>query len=240
MRNRTPRIVQGTTWQGRALWVLLLLLMLSLLLHYTDGGSNTAAVIEEATDTTEVVMLRQKLTAIQEQRQALRRRVALLERSGQIDREAAQQLSDELKIERGERLKLKQEMAILKRILSTSVESEGVNIQAFKLEKKDQVGRFHYRFTIRQALKDAGLATGWIYLSVDGASEEEGEVSFSLAELTEGGDEKLKMRFRHFQDLEGDIDLPEGFLPHSVIIDIRPTNKKLPPLKKRFDWLVTG
>ncbi len=104
--------------------------------------------------------------------------------------------------------------------------------------KRSTANRFRYRFTVSQALKGAARVTGWIYIEVVGERGEE-EVTLSLQELS-GGSEKLKMRFRHFQDIDGEIDLPEGFLPRSMVVNIKPTNKKLPPLKKRFDWLVAG
>ena len=59
-------------------------------------------------------------------------------------------------------------------------------------------------------------------------------------ELTEENTELLKMRFKHFQDLEGVVQLPEGFTPRKMIVEIKPNSKKLPPVKERFDWTVTG
>jgi len=72
---------------------------------------------------------------------------------------------------------------------------------------------------------------------VDGVNGEE-PAWLPLREITEGNTEKVKMRFKHFQEVEGVIQLPEGFTPLKVIIEIKPSNKKLPELKRRFDWVV--
>ncbi|MEJ1353789.1 MAG: hypothetical protein ROD09_18895 [Candidatus Sedimenticola sp. (ex Thyasira tokunagai)] len=240
MSYDTPRITQGSDWRIKVLWVLLLsALLLSLLSYYGGGNSVHQQVAGSSDQASRVKALEQKQSVLEAERQALRKQVALLERSGQIDREAALQLGVELKSEQEERIKLAHELSLLKRIVSSSVTTEGLYVQGFKLDKKAGKNRYHYRFTVSQALKDAGTATGWIHIEVEG---ERGEVvsTLSLQELSDGGSEKLKMRFRHFQDIDGEISLPEGFLPRSMIVNIKPTNKKLPPLEKRFDWLVAG
>jgi len=52
--------------------------------------------------------------------------------------------------------------------------------------------------------------------------------------------DRIKMRFRHFQDIEGTLKLPKGFDPKSILIKVEPVSKRLSPFKKQFNWLIAG
>lgn len=246
MKYKTPRIVQPG---GRAiyLWVLLAILLLSSLLigWWLSGVGFDFASPQVAPDPDRPALLariqwqEQSISDMETERTKLRAQVAALERAGQIDREATRRIQEELRVFQDERRKSEEELALLKSIVATGVKKEGLYIQGFKLEKAAGAGSYRYRFTVSQALKSAGTATGWIFIHLEG--EENGEEKvISLQEITEQKSEKLKMRFRHFQDIDGLIQLPEEITPVSIVIEIKPTNKKLPPIKKRFDWLVAG
>ena len=62
------------------------------------------------------------------------------------------------------------------------------------------------------------------------------QVEHTLHKVTGGALDKLKLRFKYFQNIEGEIVLPEGFLPSRVIVDVVPSGKGLTRLKKTFDW----
>ena len=40
-----------------------------------------------------------------------------------------------------------------------------------------------------------------------------------IKELSGGALDLLKLRFKYFQNIEGDIVLPEGFLPSRVVVE---------------------
>lgn len=244
MKYKTPRIVQPG---GRAtyLWVLLAILLASgLLVVWWLSGVGFGLTGPRVASDRPVLLARieqqeNKIANLEAERTRLHAQVAAFERAGQIDREAMRQIEEELRVFQDERSKSEEELALLKSIVATGVKKEGLYIQGFKIEKVAGADSYRYRFTVSQALKSAGTATGWIFIHLEG--EENGEEKvISLQEITEEKSEKLKMRFRHFQDIDGLIQLPEGVTPASIVIEIKPTNKKLPPIKKRFDWLVAG
>jgi hypothetical protein len=132
---------------------------------------------------------------------------------------------------------MEKELNLLRGIVETGVKSEGLYIQGFRLDRGDLPASYRFRFTVTQALKSAGAAVGWITLSLEG--EQGGEArELTLKELTGEQDDKLKMRFRHFQDVDGLIEIPEGFSPQQVVVEINPTNNRLPKVNERFDWQV--
>jgi len=88
-------------------------------------------------------------------------------------------------------------------------------------------------------MKNGNTASGWVFLAVDGLKEGE-PVWLPLREVTKEKTERIKMRFKHFQDLEGVIRLPSNFEPLKVIVEVKPSKKNLPEVKQRFDWVVKG
>ncbi len=135
MRYDTPRITQDSDWRIKVLWALflpVLALAIALFFYYGEGAEDLQSIAEESAQVSQIQALEKERLALEAERETLRKRVALLERSSQIDREAALQLSGELKSEQEERLKLVNELALLKRIVSSSVTTEGLYVQGFR------------------------------------------------------------------------------------------------------------
>ena len=57
-----------------------------------------------------------------------------------------------------------------------------------------------------------------------------------LRDITDNNAEIILMKFKQFQDVEGVIRLPDSFKPKKMIVEIKPNNKKLSPVKQRFKW----
>lgn len=238
MKIRTPRIVQARS-RWVFLWAVLPILLGAVLLagwwEYIQFRQPEADQLSQLK--LELTGQRHQIKLLEAERSRLREQVAALERTSQIDQESIRQVRETLRARQSGYLEMEQELKILRGVVDTGVKSEGLYIQRFRLDKSDPPDSYRFRFTVSQALKNTGTAVGWILLTLEG--EQEGEiVELTLKELTEEKDEKLKMRFRHFQDVDGLIRLPAGFSPQRVIVEINPTNNRLPKVKEGFDWLV--
>lgn len=239
MDLKAPRIVQARS-RWIYLWGLLpVLLGAAVLAGWGDYIQFRPAAVDRVTPLKrQLSEQQQQIELLTSQRARLREQVAALERASQIDQESIRQVQEALRASQSGYLDMEQELKILRGIVETGVKSEGLYIQGFQLDAGEQPNNFRFRFTVSQALKNAGTAVGWILLALEG--EQAGEpTELTLKELTKGKDEKLKMRFRHFQDVDGLIQVPEDFSPERVIVEINPTNNRLPKVRKSFDWLVT-
>ncbi|MCW8889266.1 MAG: hypothetical protein OQL20_01240 [Sedimenticola sp.] len=209
-----------------------------MLLGWQNYLPQPVPVVDEVTPLKRIIAEQKgRITLLETERSRLREQIAALERAGQIDQEAIRQVRDELMQSQADYLDMEKELTLLRGIVETSVKSEGLYIQGFRLGRTDEDRNYRYGFTVSQSLKNAGAAVGWIQLALEGEQSGEQRV-LSLKEITKENEEKLKMRFRHFQDVDGLIQVPEGFNPERVVIEINPTNNRLPQIKKTFDWLV--
>ncbi|TVO72469.1 DUF6776 family protein [Sedimenticola selenatireducens] len=238
MKITTPRIVQSRS-RWVYLWVLVpIVLGAALLVGWERYLPPVEPVVDEVTPLNRRLKDKDKQIAVLEaERGQLREQIAALERAAQIDHEAMRQVREELRQSQTSHQEMANELALLRGIVETSVKSEGLYIQGFRLSKGAEPQVYRFNFTVSQALKSAGAAVGWMQLALEGQQDGEASV-LALKEITKEKEEKLKMRFRHFQDVDGLIQVPEGFNPERVIVEINPTNNKLPQIKKTFDWLV--
>jgi len=187
-----------------------------------------------------IIQLQQnQIEELEHGRSSAEEKLAVLERSSQIDREAMRIVKEELKNYQEERSQLEEELTFLRSMVSAKDDREGVQIQRFSLKRGSDEREFQYRFTVTQAMKNGETASGWIFLAVDGLNENE-PIWLPLRELTKDNTERIKMRFNHFQDIEGVIRLPDNFKPLKVIVEVKPSSKNMPEVKQRFDWVIKG
>lgn len=233
---KTPRIVQPgrrSPWGG-----LLLLVVLAALLGAGWYGfylQPQVPLVDTEKMQAELAGQTDRIRELERERERLLEQVAILERAGQIDREAVRQVREQLAGFQAERSKMEEELTFLRSMVSTKEDRQGIQIQRLALSADGGNGRYRYRFTITRNMQIDGVAAGWIFFAVDGLRDGE-PVWLPLREITEDNTDKLKMRFKHFQDIEGQIQLPDDFKPLKVIIEVKPNNKKLSPVKQRFDW----
>ncbi len=169
----------------------------------------------------------------------LHKRIVKQEQLSQIDREAQSRMQDELKNYQDERLKMEEELVFLRSMVSSKSGSSILRLQRLRLQPGKAENSFLYSFTVTKVQKDSGYVEGAVFLTLTG--EQDGKKrTFSLKELTKDKNNSLKMRFKYFQNVEGELLLPGRFRPSSVTIEVKPDGNKFVPVKKRFEWVVIG
>ncbi|MEJ2452475.1 MAG: hypothetical protein P8047_17775, partial [Gammaproteobacteria bacterium] len=80
-------------------------------------------------------------------------------------------------------------------------------------------------------------ARGTLRMAFEGMLHNEARV-FTLQQVSEKHIKEENFRFRYFQNIEGDIQLPAGFKPQRVTIKVIPRHRssRKEPLEKTFDW----
>ena len=236
MKYTTPKIVQSEGYRRLALWVLLPLALLAMLV-----AGYAARVYQEASGAQALQFViddqQQVIADLDKERAGLTEKIVHLERSAQMDQEALGEIKAELKSYQEERSKLEEELSVLRSMLSGKGAREGVQVHRFSVKKGEAAGEYRYRFTVTQAVTNGETASGWVFIAVDGLKD--GSPAWlPLRDITDEKTERIRVRFKHFQDVEGVIKLPEDFKPLKVIVEVKPSNKKLPEVKQRFDWQI--
>jgi len=161
---------------------------------------------------------------------------AHLEGGSKIEREAYQQANQELIRLQQELLVQKEELVFYRGIVSPTDTALGVNLQSFEVRKKNSQGQFSFKMILTKSGKSTKKVSGNTAVLIRGESE--GTVSeLKLTDLTlENSDKGTKFAFRYFQVFEGDIVLPDGFVPFEVKIGVIPTTKKVKAFTETISW----
>lgn len=222
-------------WRSRivsGLLVLVLILAAWALFEYgrfSAGFDSFKAHDEES-------MLLKRVDSMQDQIDSLREEKAVLERDAQIKHKAYGELDTTLKVLQGEILELKEELAFYRGIVSPRDAAQGLHLQRFKIEPNGKPRGFRYKVILTQVLKEDRTARGYLLLAFEGLLKNEVKV-LSLQDVSEKHIKEEDFRFRYFQNIEGDVQLPPGFKPQRVTIKVVSRNRsRKDPLEKTFDW----
>jgi len=161
---------------------------------------------------------------------------AHLEGGSKIERDAYELANQELVRLQQELLAQKEELVFYQGIVSPSDAALGVNLQSFEMRKKNNQNQYSYKMILTKSGKSTKKIQGGASVLIRG--EQSGSVSeFKISDLElEKPAKDTKFSFRYFQVFEGDIALPDGFVPFEVEIGIKPTTKKVKSFSETISW----
>lgn len=167
----------------------------------------------------------------------LRRELAIVETSRDIDRETHAQLERTLTQLEAKLQAQEEELAFYRGIIQPPDGESGLRVQSVEAAPAGGEQRYVVRIVLMQAIAQNRQVEGVVRLSLsgrrDGAAEE-----IDLADLTgEQAITELDYSFRYFQGLEQELALPVGFEPAAIEIEVRPSSPRGgEPLTQTFDW----
>jgi hypothetical protein len=196
--------------------------------HFRAGYDNHTLLEERVT-------LRVRLAEQQKESRRLRVRIAILERTGQVDKKGYSEVEHSLKQAQNAMLALKQEVAFYRGIVAPAEAASGLGITSFQVTDIGGERAYRFKLVMTQLKTNNRMVKGDVRISLEGVRNGQQE-RLGLKEISGGALDKLKLRFKYFQNIEGEIVLPEGFLPSRVRVEVVPVGKGWTRFKKTFDW----
>jgi DNA-directed RNA polymerase subunit H (RpoH/RPB5) len=190
--------------------------------------------LEQERDTQERI-----IGVLRKQNKALLRDYTKMGHLQEIDMEALSKVQDQLKADQNERLKMEEELIFLRGMVASKLGKGVLHLQRLRLESGEDDNSYLYAFTVSKVLKNPEYIEGSVYVTITGYKNGK-KSSLPLNKVSKEELSKLKMRFKHFQNMEGEFLIPSGFKPSGVTIEVRPEGDKFKPIKKSFKWVVTG
>jgi hypothetical protein len=188
---------------------------------------------------------------LDEQRQALfaerarlQERVALLgqkladaEISSQVDSDSVVIVREALLALEQDLADQRQELTFYKGMMAPSELEKGLTIGDWDVTKQEGTSRYDFRLVMQQLAAVHRVIKGRVSISIEGIRNGD-LVRVPISELSpQMGNASLKLRFKYFQNIEGELELPDDFEPRSVVVDARSFGKKPEQRQKTFDWL---
>ncbi|WP_157484903.1 DUF6776 family protein [Gilvimarinus polysaccharolyticus] len=180
-------------------------------------------------------------TQLQESRaeaEQLRQQVANLMLSSEVDRQANDSVRNEVIALREQIASLEADITFYRGLMAPGDQAKGLKLGEMQLVARNEPGYFSYKFVVQQLATQHEVISGVVNITLVGRRAGETE-RLALHEVSDDvDDEDIKLRFKYFQNIEGELSLPDGFTPEKVELVAQSTGKNAAEAKKSFSWQV--
>ncbi|MDR0779993.1 MAG: hypothetical protein LBF16_04770 [Pseudomonadales bacterium] len=181
----------------------------------------------------------QQLAALLSENAALEQQLVRAQQSSEVDKQALASVQETLADQRDAIAQLQEDVLFYKQITDpqNAKAEQGLVIGRFDLMATTNPRRLRYKIEFRQQGSTDKLSG---HANVNVLGDQDGQrVSLPLSRLSKS--EKnldIPLSFRYFQNLEGELELPEGFTPTRVQVLATSAGNKAKSVQKSFAWVV--
>ncbi|MDM3872597.1 hypothetical protein QSV34_14685 [Porticoccus sp. W117] len=155
--------------------------------------------------------------------------------NSQVDSAALETVRVELSRLQGELAESREQLRLYRNLLQKEGVAQGLIINGFDLYRTD-TGELEYQLIVQQRagkLKTVKVTASVQVLGVIGDDSK----TFSLKELdSEQDKDTLALEFRYFTIHQGVLQLPDGFEPQNVLVQVWPAGQAKKKVEQEFQW----
>lgn len=236
------KVVKEQSRASRWWWAVLVALAVLLLWQSYQLGSLRGAlrVGENLDDRAALLAIQDRSFVIlqqQEERiQALSRKLETQRQLTDLEIQASVEMQKELQASLLDKHQLLEQVQFYENIVGSSAAKAGVRVSDIQLRPGADAQQWSVNVTMTQVKKHDVRASGKITLSLYG--QQNGEpLELTLAQLHPAGVGSITFRYRYFQNLTLPVQLPEGFEPNELAIEIDVRRPKASQLLEQREWL---
>lgn len=177
--------------------------------------------------------------AIQVQKNVMQtKQLASLQQKQVIQKIEYQKLSEQVKQLFNENALLKEDNLLYQHIMSQPNSKRGLAVQGLQIYSTQNTNIFQYQLMLISNLTHKKLVQGQVHLVVRGKIGGK-DISMPAKYLATGRSvTPLNFKFKNFQELSGEVVLPNGFEPKSVQVHINPEKQVKLKVQKVFPWWI--
>ena len=180
--------------------------------------------------------LKEELQMARDEMSSYSQRVIMLEKGGEVDRRSTEGLRQNLVDLRTQIATLQEEVAFYKGIMAPSTTRQDLRIQKVDIEPTLEQRRYRYKVVVTQVGTNQRFVSGLAAVNITGVLDGK-QVIYGLRDVSEDvQDYGIKYRFRYFQEIVGDLVLPEGFTAESVEVVLQSNGSKANRVEQTFPW----
>lgn len=185
--------------------------------------------------------LTRDLEVMQSENSELRRQVAILDRSSVMDQRATEEVQSTIMSLRERVAQLEQDIVYYRQVVSDETGETGLVISQLDIATTNTPGVYSYKLVLRQLDPDGDtFLLGFVNVNIVGRQGNE-QIIIPLRQVSEEHEQlDIRLRFKYFQNIEGSLQLPEGFEPERVqiaAVSQEPVEKNI---NQDFSWVVEG
>jgi hypothetical protein len=154
----------------------------------------------------------------------------------ELDRASLEMVRKEITLQKDQIAELEEGVKFYKGLMAPEEIAQGLSLRKIELLATEKSDHFVFRIIAQQAAVKHTTLKGSLSIEVFGRRGEK-SISYPLADLSEGIESnKLTLRFRYFQSIQGELVVPEGFEPEGFIIVAKASSPRKVELREQFPW----
>jgi len=186
-----------------------------------------------------------KLARLAQEADDLRHELASFKLNEALDRKAKEEIHRQLAEQSAQIAALERDITVYRGMISSGKNQnpEGISIGTFYVSPLDEANNYHYKLVVQKLTASDNVFDGQLSFQLKGIAIEDGQerpTSFPLHVLSKQYTEmQIALNFTYFQNIDGDLMLPHGFIPRTAMLVVKSSNKKYPTtIEKELEWSV--
>lgn len=232
LQNQYLIAVKRPSYWVASATVVLIVITLSLWFAYERG--RLAGGYDSSASTDKVERLENELASLQNEMAKMQTNNTALERNNHIEKDANRQVKETIVKLQDEILKLNEELTLYRSIVSPEKSQRRLHMQDLQFVRKS-ANEFDYTIVVTQRGNNTQVVRGTMQITFEGMKEGE-SFSMDMGKMITTDDNKFKLGFKYFQRFQGTINVPEGFTPSTLRVQVVPNTTRLVRIDKTVDW----
>ncbi len=210
-------------------------IVIIVIIWYLYDNPRINAIRTQLSQAHDINMLLSANLDLEKQNKKLSEKIVKLERVANIDNETSINLQNEIKLLQEDIFNLRRELTFYQGIITASSYSRGLNIQGLHIEATHKKGFFKYKLVLTNIGKSDKVAEVYIDMKVEG-KDKSGFRTLKQSEISVGTENTNRIKIRNFERVEGNFNIPDGFQPIRVLVDLKEHDGEKLRLHRVFDW----
>lgn len=182
--------------------------------------------------------LKQSLAESRAEVERLRQEVANLRLGAEVDKAASEDVRNEVIDLKAQIAELQEDISFYRGLMAPNAESKGLTVGSLNILSTGVERHYHYKLVLQQFATNHKLLNGSLNFTIVGRQNDL-PMNLALKDVSSSvSSTDIRLGFRYFQNIEGEMVLPEGFEPIRVEISARVRTPKPATVEKKFGWIV--
>ncbi len=180
------------------------------------------------------------LAEVSEELTGARQQLANIRLGSEVDRQSVDDIRAIVREQKQTIARLTEEVGFYHGLMSPTEREKGLSIRGWELSSGSKPDTYQYKLVLQQLALKHRVLKGSVSVRVVGVKAGV-EKTYSLLELGgKPGASEIKLRFKYFQNIEGELQLPAGFEPQRIDVVAKASTPKVAKVEKHYSWVVQG
>jgi hypothetical protein len=179
-----------------------------------------------------------RIRALEAENAQQRTQLAAAEVARRVDREGYKQVERSLGDMQSQIARLNQDLSFYRGLVQPE-SIVTVKVQQMQIVPEGTAGHYRLKFVLMQVGKPSGVVSGSAAITIDGLRQGK-PLSLTFAEVAPNRRATLAYSLRYFQDYDEPVQLPAGFEPTRVGVEIHSGKDSTHAFRQAFVWKAQG